>query len=433
MSNLANELNARLEGTVVARVMSDLGRRMFFPRGIVAQSAEAKARAHRFNATVGMAYQDGEPMTLPVIRELTAGLTTSESVAYAPTTGLPALRTLWQQRMIEKNPDLKDVTLTNPVVVPGLTAGISLIADMFADPDNTLLLPDLFWGNYRLTFAERRLCRIREFPFFDNAGAFNSAAFTEAARGASSGGKLMVMLNFPNNPAGFTPSPSDVDRIRTTLVNLAESVPIVVVADDAYFGLNYSDKLYTQSIFSALATAHPNILAVKVDGATKEDFVWGFRVGFVTFSFKGMTRDHADALETKMAGMIRSIFSSSSTLSQSILLKALQHPDYAAQKEQARKVLEARFRTLQSVLAAKEKEGRAPALTPLPCNSGYFMSFRCQGINAEELRLTLLDRGVGTISVKDQYLRVAFAGVDERDIKELYREIFDAAEALTPS
>ena len=36
-----------------------------------------------------------------------------------------------------------------------------------------------------------------------------------------------------------------------------------------------------------LVDLHPNVLGIKLDGATKEDYVWGFRVGFITFGFKG--------------------------------------------------------------------------------------------------------------------------------------------------
>ena len=39
----------------------------------------------------------------------------------------------------------------------------------------------------------------------------------------------------------------------------------------------------TESLFGLLANLHPNLLAVKLDGATKELFVWGLRCGFVTF------------------------------------------------------------------------------------------------------------------------------------------------------
>jgi hypothetical protein len=41
---------------------------MYFPKGIVSQSAEADERAYRFNATIGMAYEGGAPMILDSIR-----------------------------------------------------------------------------------------------------------------------------------------------------------------------------------------------------------------------------------------------------------------------------------------------------------------------------------------------------------------------------
>lgn len=430
MNALASELNDQLEGTVVLKLFSDLGRRMYFPKGIVAQAAEANARAHRFNATVGMAYEGGSPMTLPVVRDLTGGLDTAESVAYAPTAGVPALRDLWREEISRKNPSLGEVPTTRPAVVPGLTAGIGAVADLFAEPGNVLLLPDLFWGNYRLIFEERRECRLHEFSFFDDAGAFNRSAFAAAARAAAASGKLMVMLNFPNNPAGFAPTVEDAEFIRATLVSLAESVPVMAICDDAYFGLFYSDTVFRESMFALLADAHRNLLAVKVDGATKEEFVWGFRVGFVTLAFQGITPDHAGAIEKKLMGAIRSSVSNSSMLSQSLVLRTMQHPDYPEQKRQKSDILAARFSTLQTILAERDAAGRAPALEALPCNSGYFMSFRCRGIGAEALRQRLLDRGVGTIAIKDTYLRVAFAGIDEADLVDLYEEIFSAAEQL---
>lgn len=430
MNSLAVALNDTLEGTVVPRVFSELGRRMYFPKGIVAQSAEAKEKAHRFNATVGMAYAEGHPMTLPLIRELTGDLPTEESVAYAPTAGVPALRDRWQQEMIRKNPALEGVVTTRPAVVPGLTAGLAVISDLFADEDDVLLLPDLFWGNYRLMFGERRLAQLREFVFFNNQGAFNRTAFAEGARSAAAAGKLMLLLNFPNNPAGFTPTREDAEFIRKTLVNLADSVPVVVICDDAYFGLFYDEAAFPHSLFSLLAGAHSNLLAIKVDGATKEDFVWGFRVGFVTVGFKGMTAAHATAVEQKLTGAIRSMVSNSSRLSQSLMLRALNDPRYADQKREAFEVLSARYATLQGILQQQSAKNRAPMLEALPCNSGYFMSYRCRGLSAEDLRVALLERGVGTISVRDEYLRVAFAGIDAEDLPALYEEIFQAAEAL---
>ncbi|MCI2127969.1 MAG: aminotransferase class I/II, partial [Sphaerochaeta sp.] len=64
MQALAMELNKTLEGTVASDFLSDVGKRIYFPKGIVAQSAEAKTKATLYNATIGMATKDGQPMYL---------------------------------------------------------------------------------------------------------------------------------------------------------------------------------------------------------------------------------------------------------------------------------------------------------------------------------------------------------------------------------
>ena len=431
MNALAQQLNETLDNTVAARLFSDLGTRMYFPKGIVAQAAEAKSRANRFNATVGMAYEAGEPMRLPAISEAFPTLSPAESVAYSPTAGSRALRDAWKEQIVQKNPGLSDATFSLPIVVPGLTSGISVAADLFAEPGDTLIVPDLFWGNYRLIFEERRQCTLDEFPFFDDTGVFNRAAFSTAVEAGIQRGKVMVILNFPNNPAGFTPTIDDAKSIVETLVAAADRAPVVLISDDAYFGLFYEADCFTESLFSSLANAHENLLAIKVDGATKEDFVWGFRVGFLSYAWKGISVEQMGALEQKTMGAIRSTVSSSSTPSQNLLLHLYTNPDYANQKTKAAQILTERYETLKTILDAKKESGRAPALDPLPCNSGYFMSFRCRGIGAEALRLSLLERGIGTISVKDTYLRVAFAGIDKEHLEELYDEIFACAEELS--
>jgi len=34
------------------------------------------------------------------------------------------------------------------MVVPGLTAGISFLADLFVDEGDPVVMPELFWDNY---------------------------------------------------------------------------------------------------------------------------------------------------------------------------------------------------------------------------------------------------------------------------------------------
>lgn len=85
---LAQELNTVLDGTSLGCLLSDLGRRIYFPKGIIAQSAEAKASAYKANGTIGMACVKGKAVTLPSVQKHLPFLTADEAVAYAPTAGI---------------------------------------------------------------------------------------------------------------------------------------------------------------------------------------------------------------------------------------------------------------------------------------------------------------------------------------------------------
>ena len=52
MNPLAKELNETIEkgNPHLMEMMSDIGKKLFFPKGILTQSAEAKEKAHKLNA-----------------------------------------------------------------------------------------------------------------------------------------------------------------------------------------------------------------------------------------------------------------------------------------------------------------------------------------------------------------------------------------------
>jgi len=74
---------------------------------------------------------------------------------------------------------------------------------------------------------------------------------------------------------------------------------------------------------------------------------------------------------------------------------------------------------------------RFVAIETLPFNSGYFMSFRLNGIDAETLRKKLLsEKGIGTVSIDSRTLRVAFSSIDENKIESVYTDIYAAADEM---
>ena len=423
---LAADLNRVLAPTAIGRSLSRLGARLYFPKGVVAQSAEAAEHAGRFNATVGLAARGGQPMHLPSIADRLPDLTAEEAFAYAPTAGIPKLRDRWAVELRAKSPSLAS-PVSRPVVTAGLTAGIAMAADLFVDAGDPVLLPDLVWGNYRLIMNERRGARVDSYPFFDSANAAMAVDAVERALAAHpTGAKVVLMFNFPHNPTGYSPDRAEADRLIAALGGAAErGLHLVVLVDDAYHGLCYEAETLRESLFARLADLHRNLLAVKVDGPTKEEYVWGFRIGFVTVGAAGLDAGHYRAFEQKAMAAIRSTVSSANRMAQHLVLAALDHPEHERQRAANQEELRRRYLTTVRELGRRSSS----AIRPLPFNSGYFMCFHLPDGTAEEVRRHLLyERGIGTISVDAEHLRVAFAGVDTDDLPELYAEIYAAAE-----
>lgn len=428
MNPLAQELNQALKDTVVAQFLSPFGQNLYFPKGIVAQAAEAGKNATQFNATVGMAFLDGEPMILPTIQDNLPRLTPSEAVSYAPTLGDPKLRQLWKEQLVKKNPRLRPEGFSLPAVVPGITNGISQCAEVFVSEGDTVLLPDLCWDNYPLIFETKCGARLESYRMFDLQGRFDVEGLLGQIQ-SSGRRKTTLLVNFPHNPTGYTPTFSEMQSLSDGLKALAAGGhELMVLCDDAYFGLFYEDEVCRHSLFSYLHDLHPNLLAVKIDGATKEDYVWGFRIGFLTFAAAGLSEEAYKALDAKIMGAVRASISSSSRLGQTILYKELSSLIYHGIKDKYAKVLEERYRAVRQFLG----QHQSPYLKPLPFNSGYFMTFEVQDRRAEELRKALLkEEGIGTISLSEgRYLRITFASVDARDIAALYGLVFEGARRL---
>ncbi len=430
MNPLATELNTQLEGTIIADMLSDYGKRMYFPKGIISQSAEAKQKAHRYNATIGIATENNDALYIPsVYSGFTDTLEVNEVFPYAPTAGEPALRAAWLEEMVRKNPSMKGKKTSLPVVTNGLTHAISIALSLFLDEGDEIIVPDFYWGNYNLIINEQRKAVNVPFDLFAD-GKLNIEGLS-ATIDASKSGKVALILNFPNNPTGYTPTTDEAERLVRMLTDKAEAgKKLLVFTDDAYFGLFFEEDVCRESLFSLLCDAHENILAVKGDAATKEEMVWGFRVGFLTYNGKGITEGQYEALVKKTMGAIRGNVSSCSKPAQSLLLKAMKSKSYHEEKERGIAKISRRYAEIKDALASHAGD---EFLSPLPFNSGYFMSFTCKG-DAEKLRLHLLDSyGVGTISIKGTFLRLAFSSTDLEDIRELVDIVYKGAQEVFQS
>ncbi len=425
LNPLARELNEKLAGAApeILAMLSPLGRRLYFPKGILSQSAEAKRKAHRFNATIGIATEKGQAMHLASVQSQLAGISPDDAFTYAAASGRQSLRERWREKQLEENPSQRGKAVGLPIVTSALTHGLSIVGDLFVAPGDVILLPDQLWGNYRLTYEVRLGARIVTYPFYARGG-FNAAGLAEAlAQQAEGREKLIVLLNFPNNPTGYMPTEREGQALVLALRAQAErGTKLVVVLDDAYFGLFYhlGGASMTESLFGRLANLHHNLLAIRLDGATKELFVWGLRCGFVTFGPGRAAGAEAAcaALEAKVKGAIRGAVSNSPQLSQTLVEKALASSSVDAERKEKCEILRVRAQRVYEVANAPRFRDYWDAY---PFNSGYFMCVKLKGVEAEALRVHLLDaHQTGLIATAPHDLRVAFSCLEVEQVEPLF-------------
>lgn len=428
MDSQAIALNEAIKNanSSVYELLSERGQGIFFPKlGILAQAGAAQGK--EINATIGEARaDDGSSMHLPTLKSF-VNVNTTEVFPYTPSYGKPELRSAWKEFIFKKNPSLAGAEISLPIATNGLTHGLSIAGYLFANQGDSILLSNLYWENYDLAFHNACGAIIETFNLFKDGG-FDVDAFDQAIN-KSKTEKLIVLLNFPNNPTGYTPLESEVPQIVSVIEKAANAgKKIVVLVDDAYFGLVFQEGVYNESIFSKLATLHENVLAVKLDGPTKEDYVWGFRVGFITFGVKGGTPELYAALEAKTGGAIRGNISNISNLSQSMLYRLYNSGEYEAEKKEKFDIMKYRCELLKKELAKEEYKDYFEAL---PFNSGYFMCIALKkGVDPEKLRQHLLEKYSTGVIVLNGVVRLAFSAVPQSKIPALAENIYKACKDL---
>lgn len=422
----AKELNDIIKAgsPTVYNLLSNRGKAIYFPRkGILAQGMAAKDKD--INATIGTAYEDdGKPLVLPSM----AGRITLDSkdvFPYAGSEGLKDIRDKWKELMKAKNPGLGAKEISLPVVTCGVTNGLSIIGYMFADETDKVIVADLYWENYDLVFTNAYGARLKFFNLFKDE-KFDIESFRKTVNEPFTGKKI-ILLNFPNNPSGYTPTKEAADGIVQVLKEAAEKGnKLAVILDDSYFGLVFEDEIATESLFSQLAGLHENLLAIKVDGLTKEEYAWGLRIGFITYGIKNGTKALYQALEEKTAGAVRGNISNSPHLSQSLFINASKAETYPQEKQRNKEKIRERYLKVKEILDAHPEYKEY--FEALPFNSGYFMCVRIKDRSVDKVWQTLLDKySTGVICYSEKnLLRIAFASTPTQKLEKLFNNICNA-------
>ncbi|MFX1391182.1 MAG: aminotransferase class I/II-fold pyridoxal phosphate-dependent enzyme [Promethearchaeota archaeon] len=447
-----------LQKTPLYNTFSDIGKRIFLPEGIFYWSGRAKKEAELIG-TLGAAYayekdfieggnNEWTPCYLKDIKEFTP-LKEKEIVPYTSIGGLQETRDIWKEWIIYKSlysekednkllSRLKELIIT-PVITGGVTNGLFQACSLFLDPNESMIIPNKRWGNYDNIISKFIGAKVKIFEFFKEnkiningmESAINSIAKIQE--------KVIIILNFPNNPTGYVPTKEEAFEIIEILRECQSRYkkPIIVLVDDAYEPYIFKDNVLNRSIFYELHNLDENVIPIKLDGITKELLMYGGRIGFFTIGLKpSWVNNKADLeklkseINNKLEGLIRATISNCNSFYQYLTKKLLMEKgmkQIIQSRDCIKKLLQKRYELINIEL---EKLNN-PNISVDPNSGGFFVfiNLNPNAIKANEFAHHLLKKyKVGIIPIEKleenvNGIRIAYCSIDLSQIPELINRI----------
>ncbi len=451
-------------------LLSERGRRAVLPDGI--RTWVERARAADVDATIGIlagtaaelaAAQRGGPppgaaeeaeatgpaeragvFYLSRVREQFPELSPPEIIPYAPVAGTRAFREAWRGWMLSKcaavaDPERVRALVTLPIATPGVSGALFAAGHLFLDPGEALVAADKRWDGYDTTFQIVLGARLVPHRLFTPDGRLDLGSLVDRIREvAERQTRVVAVLNFPNNPTGYMPSPAEVaelaERVRDVLDRTGK--PLMLLFDDAYEGYVYDDA-YPLSLFYVFVGLHPLCWPMKCDGITKELLLFGGRLGTLTLGLpEALAAPDRAAVEAewenKVSAVLRSIISSAPTPVQGLVTHILRDDLEGALAQRGRMIdlLRRRRERLRSLLDAPAARA---AFRVDPFNSGFFAFLNLRAGSAEEVAYRALrEHRVGVVPMESpelgiNALRVTFGSVPEAQLERLVAALVASA------
>ena len=441
--------------TPLYHALSDVGKRIFLPDGIFYWSGRAKKEADIIG-TIGSAFAferdfiDGGsdewvPCYLEDFKEYSS-LNIKSIVPYAPIGGIGEIRDTWKKWILKKaNYDDKveseklEKTITKPIVTQGITNGIYSTCKFLLNPGDSIISPNKRWGNYDNVISKNLGVEIKSFEFFVD-GKFNIQGLKDVINEtAKEQEKIILILNFPNNPTGYCPTEEEIKQIIEVIKERQEKIklPFVIIVDDAYEPYIYDEKLSKRSIFYDLMELEGDIIPIKLDGISKELLAYGGRVGFITIGLKRHWVDSDEELEilkseinNKLEGLTRSSISNTNHFYQAVTLKMFLEKGMDSiikAREKVRQMLKKRYELINNELSKIDNQ----SISVDPNGGGFFLFVNIDPskIKASEFADHLLKKykiGVIPIEKLEQNIngiRIAYCSIDLSKIPEFINRI----------
>ena len=353
---------------------------------------------NKVNATIGsLCGEDGKIVAFKSVYDRFNKISNGDKTSYAKSPiGNPDYREAISSFVLE------DKIKGQAVATAGGTGAIALALDLCLEKNETVILPDVAWGNYKQMLRERNL----------EALTYDIYNLDDLLSKINSVERAFVIINSPcENPCGLSYSYEEWEKIIEALGKKKEAI---LLNDVAYIDYAYNEKY--KDYFKLFNDLDKNVLALIAYSCSKTFSYYGQRLGALIIVNKD--KEFVDLFANQCEKHIRTTYGSCNNAGMIAISDVLNNnlEEFLKEKNYYKDLLKKR-----SELFIKEcKENN---IDLYPYNEGFFVTIKCLDNDLrDKIHSKLIENHIYCVKM-NKGIRVGICSVPLEKIKGLAKRI----------
>ena len=296
------------------------------------------------------------------------------------------------------------------IATAGGTGALYAASKLCLDEGDTIIYPEIAWGNYKLIAQENGL-KVLTYDVYNLEDLFNKID--------SCSDKVFIIINSPcENPLGHSYTDEEWSKIFNKLNNLNKEV--VLVIDNAYMDYAYNDP---KKFFEEFNHINDNVLVLIAASCSKSFSYYGVRLGaLIAINNDAQFIDKFVNLASRLARTTWSNISNGAMINVTEILNN-HFDEYVKERDESVEML--RKRTSLFINQANEC-----GLVTYPYTEGFFVTIKVEDLSKrDEIHARLMENHIYTIKV-NKGIRVGLCSIPLNKIDGLAKKIKDLTKTL---
>lgn len=308
------------------------------------------------------------------------------------------------------------------IATPGGSGAVCISIETFLDTNETLIIPNIAWGNYALMASNNNI-QVEKYEMFDG-NQFNLKSFQEAVLNvAKKQERICIIVNDPcHNPTGYSMTNEEWEKVIDFLNEVSKTNSIILINDIAYIDYSYNLS-NSRKYMNQFTHISENVMIVVAFSCSKALTSYGLRCGGAVIIAK--KEEAVREVEIYMEKKARATWSNipNAAMSNFVWITAEGKDAFLQEKQKYIDLMQERSSTFL-------REANEVSLDCYPYKEGFFITLKMKDNTfRDQYHQALMNAHIYTVAV-NQGIRVAICSLPLPKVYGLAKKMKEIQENL---